>query len=154
MTPTLDRNRDYGTVHGDHEHGAAFTQDGFLFDARYEIIEGAMDEEAHGRFLKMQQEREAVEKAKEAFRSFMPDADEATISKIINADNLRAPSPADDVIDLEAWANGSKTYLFGRVTKLIREKFNISPANKRQALEILAENGIGSVSGTISQPSL
>ena len=140
--PTLDRSRDFGTIHGDHEHGAQFAQDGFFFDAHDRLIEGALDEDAVKRLAELSKTAEAIEEAKAAFRKLMPNLSDEQVNKAINVENMKPANPNDEEIDLVAWANGSKTYLFGRVTKLIREQFNISPANKLQALEILAENGI------------
>lgn len=157
MTPTLDRNRDYGTVHGDHELGATYSQDGFLFDTAGTLIEGALDPDARARLERLQKQGDAIAEAKAKFRELMPDMSEEQIDKVINAENLR---PKDDNAaltpeDLAEWAAGKKSIIFGKVTKRIRELYNISPANRLQCLEILAENGvIPAMSGTPTSPSL
>jgi hypothetical protein len=153
MTPTLDRNRAFAEVHG--EHTARSWQDGFLFDGNDNIMEGEMDEAQVKRFAEMKQQAIAVEKAKAAFREIMPGMDDAQVSKLINIDNLKPVTPNDADIDLAAWARGDQQVVFGKVTKLIRETYNIAPANKLQALEILAENGvIPPRSQTPTSPSL
>jgi hypothetical protein len=155
MTPTLDRSRDYGTVHGDHEHGAHTVQDGFFFDAQDNLIEGAMDEVQVARLAELRNQDAAIEQARAKFLELMPNADKATVDKLINVANLKPADPNAEEVDLAAWANGTKTYVFGRVTKRIRELYNISPANRLQCLEVLAENGvIAPRSQTPTSPSL
>jgi len=154
MTPTLDRSRDYGTIHGDHELGGQFAQDGFFYDGQGFLIEGAMDEVQVAKLAELRNQDEAVEQARAKFLELMPNADKATVDKLINVANLR-PATTEEEIDLAAWAAGSKNYVFGKVTKAIREQFNVSPVNKLQCLEILAENGvIAPRSQTPTSPSL
>jgi hypothetical protein len=155
MSLTLDRNRVYGEIHGEHEHGAKFDQDGFFFDAHGGLIEEAMDDRARDRLEQLQAQDAAIEEARKAFRQIMPDADEATVSKIITAENLKKADAADEEIDLEAWGSGRKKYLFTKVAQKIRAEYSQSPANAGQAREILAEHGIiPSVGGTPTIPSM
>lgn len=155
MLPTLDRNRGFGTIHGDNEHGAHFEQDGFFFDATGTLIEGAMDERQRAKLQQLQAQDEAMERAREAFRQVMPDASPELVNKIITAENLNVKEAGDDEIDLAAWALGTKNYLFTKVAKRIREDYDQSPVNKKQALEILAEHGvIAAAPGAATIPSM
>lgn len=154
MSLTLDRSRAFGEVHGEHEYGAKNIQDGFFFDAEDTLIHGAMDTVQRKKLEQLQAQDTAMAKAREAFRAVMPDADEATINKIINVENLKLPV-AEEEIDLAGWGRGEKKYLFTRVAQKIRAEFSQSPANTKQAMEILAEHGlIASMGGTPTIPSM
>jgi hypothetical protein len=155
MTPTLDRSRDYGTVHGDHEYGAHTVQDGFFYDAQDNLIEGAMDEVQVRRLAELREQTDAVAEAKATFRKLMPNMSEADVDKLINVENLKPANPNDEEIDLAKWGAGLQPkVLYSRVAQKIRQEFNQSPANKRQALEILAEHGvIPPIGGTSTIPS-
>lgn len=141
MKLSLDRNRPHGTVHGEHEFNAAYEQDDFLFDAHGEVIEASMDEKAVARLHARLAEEAAIEKARTTFREAMPHLDEETVKRVISRDNLK-PAEDDGSVDLRAWAMGEKNYIFGKVTKAVREAYNQSPVNKAQCLEILAEHGV------------
>jgi len=152
--PTLDRSRDFGTIHGENEHGAFYEQDGFFFDATGALIEGAMDERQRAKLEQMQEQERALEQAREAFRAVMPSASPELVAKLITADNLKTTTEEEE-IDLVAWATGQKNYLYSKVAQKIRREFDQSPVNKKQALEILAEHGlIAAAPGAASIPSL
>jgi hypothetical protein len=156
MTPTLDRNRDFGTIHGEHEFGAQFEQDGFFYDATGALIEDAMDSTQRTRFETRQRQDEAFAKARDAFREVMPEATDEQLAKLINQDSLKPANPNDEEIDLEKWGMGLQPkVLYSRVAQKIRQVYNQSPANKRQALEILAEHGvIAPIGGASTTPSM
>ena len=153
MTLTLDKTRSFGTIHGENEHGAHFDQDGFLFDATGALIEDAMDSVQRERLKQYLAREEAISRAKAAFKEVMPDAPDEMVDRLITAENLeKAAQPGE--IDLVAWGRMEKRYPFHEVTKAIRERFNQSPVNKAQALEILAEHGlIPPLGGTPTIPS-
>jgi hypothetical protein len=154
MLPSLDRNRAFGEIHGENEFGARFEQDTFLFDATGALIEDAMGDSQRAKLKQLQDQDEAMERAREAFRSVMPDASKEMIDKIINTEGLNAPV-IEEAIDLAAWASGQKQYLYSKVAAEIRRQFDQSPVNKKQALEILAEHGvITAAPGAATIPSM
>ena len=153
--PILDRSRDFGTIHGENEHGAHFDQDGFFFDATGTLIEGAMDAKQREKLEALQEQDRALEQAREAFLNVMPNADPEMVKKLITADNLKVGVSEDEEIDFVAWVNGSKKYIFSKVTAEIRKRFDQSPVNRKQALEILAEHGvITAAPGAATIPSM
>lgn len=155
MNLTLDRKREYGTIHGEHEFGAIFDQDGFLFDAQGNLIEASLTEAALARLEGLKAQERALEEARATFMKAMPNADPEMVAKLITADNLNTGNAEEEEMDLAGWAVGTKQYIFGKVTSEIRRRFNQSPVNKKQALEILAEHGIISVApGAATIPSM
>lgn len=153
--PTLDRSRDFGTIHGESEYGAFFEQDGFFFDATGTLIEGAMDSKQREKLEQMQEQEHALEQAREAFLAVMPSASPELVKKLITADNLKVADAGEEDIDLVAWGTNQKNYLFSKVAAKIRREFDQSPVNKKQALEILAEHGlITAAPGASTIPSM
>jgi hypothetical protein len=141
--PTLDRNRAFGQIHGEHELGGMFAQDGFIFDANDELIVAAMDAAQAKKLEERQAQDQAFTAARAAFKEIMPSASDEQIAKAINADNLKPTDPKDEPVDLYKWGMGQQEQiLFSRVAVLIRETYNQSPTSKRQAREILAQHGI------------
>jgi hypothetical protein len=154
MTPTLDRNRDFGEIHGEAPFAAKYDQDGFLFCAQGELIHEALDEKGLARLESIKNQNEAQSAARAAFKKIMPSASEEQLAKLINLENLKPADPNAAEIDLAKWARGEQTVLFGRVAKKIREEYDQSPVNKKQALEILAEHGvIAPIAGASTIPS-
>lgn len=158
LLPTLDKTRHFGIVaghfeEGDPMHGALYSQDGFLFDVDGELIEKALSPADRDRMEKVMERNAALAAAKAAFLHVAPNTDPALIDKMITSDALTKPT-TEGAIDLVAWAEGRASYRYISVTQEIRKRFNQAPANKSQALEILAEHGlIAPRGGTPTIPS-
>jgi hypothetical protein len=139
--PKLDRTRSFGEVHGERRFDEQYDQDGFLFRADGTVVEEAMTDADRARLKSVVEQNEALDAARAAFMQKLPDADPAIVAKLITAEGLKKPEPEDEPIDLVAWARQEKRYNFAKVTKAFREKYNQSPVNAAQGLEILAEHG-------------
>jgi hypothetical protein len=154
QNPTLDRTRDFGTIHGEHEHGATYSQDGFFFDASGDLIEAALDAAGLKRLEQRKNQDAAILEAKSKLRELMPDLTAEQLDKVVNVQALNAPESQEITReDLALWAAGQKQIVFATAKKAITALFDQSPVNKQQAIEILAANGIGSFTGAPTIPA-
>jgi hypothetical protein len=158
MTPTFDPTKSHGTVFGDHEIGhpmlgAAYEQDGFYFDAKRRFLPNAVTEEQTQRLAELAAREAALVKAREAYAAATGvSVEEATeVLKV-----AKVGDATEEAVDLERWGLGLERYPFDRITKKIRDDFNVGVTNKRQALEVLSSRGIipgGAAVGTIPELS-
>lgn len=149
MTLTLDREKPAGEIHGGHETFplAKWEQDGFLFTYQGELIEEALDDAGRKRLDEVLRRRAALEQARKAFLEASPGTDPAVVNKLISEAALTSP---DTTVDFAKWLADQRAYPFASVTKAIREQFNVGVTSKRQALEVLAENGLAPHPGGLS----
>ena len=112
---SLDRKRDYASVHGDTA-GASWAQDGLLF------YEDGTVMEAHETY-------DAATKAKAAKRAGVKDVEEE-------------PEPDPDHIDLRKWGLGEVDAQFPKVRSQMKAEFGASPKNTVEAVKMLVEAGV------------
>lgn len=132
MTRKIDQSRPYGEIHGDWF--AKFEQDGLPFDGTGTLMVDKLTDEQKAALEKMDRLADAKARAEELMREALGE----------DAGNLKITTdkePETGDVDLRAWANGTKTYQFFQVTKACRERWNKSPANKQQALELIRSDG-------------
>jgi hypothetical protein len=138
---TLDRNRDYGTVHGEDTGGAAFEQDGFQFDYQGNIIEELMSPEATKRYNKRLATVKAQEAAKAAYEAALADsgmdANDPDAPRMMGAPG--DPPPAEVKVDLRAWFLGQAKYGWFEVSRAIKEDHGFAPTSKTNAAQALSE---------------
>ncbi len=147
--PQLDKSRDFGIIAGHFEDGdpmfgAAWSQDGFLFNIAGELIETALSPKDRARLDELIERNAAMDAARAAFLQIAPNTDPAMLDKIITTEAInRQPDSAEITKeDLVDWAFGRKSFNYGKVAKAFRDHFAMSQVNKQQGLEILAQHGL------------
>jgi hypothetical protein len=151
---TLDRTREFGTVHGEPSFVTGidpdtdaeikvvqvYDQDGFPFDAAGNLIEDLLTPALRKKLERVLAQNLARETAQKAYLEALGEHATPADAKSISFVDPNAPQAIE--VDLVAWANGSKKYRFDLVVKKIREMFDISPGNRKQCLEVLKANGV------------
>jgi hypothetical protein len=140
MTLKFDPTQPFGTIHGEHEHGAVHSQFGFLFDQEGKLVEAALDAAGKARLADHVKKQAALEQARKSLVEALGDTPEAHAAAA--ALNLSAPEAPEEVVDLVAWASGAKKYQWTKVVEAITAATNNKPTSKPDAMGILKEAGI------------
>jgi len=147
---TLDRNREYGTVHGEDTGGAFYAQDGFHFDIEGNLLEHLMDKGAVTRLEKRLAVENATRKAEEAYKLAMAEAGQAEPEpvKVAPAKPGRIavtpgedePPAAEDVekFDFRGWYLGQNKVGWFEVSKALKTEMGYSANSKAAAAEFLS----------------
>jgi hypothetical protein len=143
MDIKIDDTRPYGEVHGEHEHNARWEQDGLLFGADLRVIEATLTDADRARIEK----RAKVAAAKVRAETIMREAlGEEAPGEIVRIATTAAEANDAEGVDLTEWAAAvnrgeSPPIRFDLITAECRKRWNKSPANKKQALRLIASDG-------------
>ena len=145
---TLDRNRDYGTVHGEETKGAFFSQDGFHFDNEGNLLEHLMDAGAKERLARRIATDNAKKAAEAAYKKAMAEADmaepEAPAPAPVVTGRIAAlddePPAAEDKpeFDFRGWYLGTTKIQWFEVQKALKEHKSFVAGTKDNAAEFLS----------------
>ena len=152
MTPsviTLDRNRPYGTIHGEETGGAFYAQDGFHFDIEGNLLEHLMDAGAKDALAKRLAVEHAKRKAEEAYKQAMADANMAEPEPPaapappkpgIIAATPGAPDDDEEApkFDFRGWYLGQNKVGWFEVSKALKAEMGFSANSKASAAEFLS----------------
>ena len=141
---TLDKSRDYSTVHGerapDDIHARVrFFQDGLPFDAEGVLMANHPDITGNEKLQKVVERklRKAAAKAeKEAARARGEIDDDEDEEDRPGADGKLPP------VDIRLWIMGQREYLWTEVSQAIALKYKVRVGGKKHAVEFLVGEGL------------
>lgn len=141
---TLDKSRDFSTVHGerapDDLHARVrFFQDGLPFDAEGVLMADHPDitgNEKLQRVVERKLRKAAAKAEKEAARARGDLDDDDDEEDRPDADGKLPP------VDIRAWVMGQRDYLWTEVSQAIALKYKVRVGGKKHAVEFLVNEGV------------
>ena len=134
---SLDRTRDYGTVHGEGvPHGMLYEQDGLAFNAQGELIMALVDTDEKKALVERKLRKLAKAQAKQADDA-APQSDGQSGATTSQDDDDDEDAPTDAEVNIDAWARGAAKVPWVELQKVAKQRFAKVFKGKEELVEFL-----------------